>query len=177
MNNIVFHQVRSNQEKSIAASLIREYLEFLNLRIKRDYEIEFDLDAMVDSDVRDESKFHPPSGRFYLVTCNDKICGIGCLKKIDDGIAEIQRMYVTPESRGMGIGRAIANQLINDAKSVGYQRLKLESLRFLEAAHSLYRSLGFKEINPYADNSMKSFQAEDQLDTYYSITVFMEMTL
>jgi hypothetical protein len=55
--------------------------------------------------------------------------------------------------------------------------LKLESLEFLDAAHSLYRSVGFREINPYADNSMKSYQAEETLDRYYSITVVMEMEL
>ena len=92
-------------------------------------------------------------------------------------IAEIQRMYVSPIFRGKGIGRVIVDRLIADARSIGYRQLKLESLKFLEAAHSLYRSVGFREIDPYADNSMKSYQSKENLDRYYSITVFMEMDL
>ena len=86
-------------------------------------------------------------------------------------------MYVLPTYRGKGIGRAIINRLIDDARSIGYCLLRLESLKFLDAAHSLYRSVGFHEIDPYADNSMKSYQPAEQLDQYYSITVFMEMDL
>ena len=86
-------------------------------------------------------------------------------------------MYVPPAYRGTGIGRAIINQLIDDARSIGYRRLRLESLEFLDAAHTLYRSVGFRNIDPYADNSMKPYQPTEQLDRYYSITVFMEMDL
>jgi GNAT superfamily N-acetyltransferase len=93
-------------------------------------------------------------------------------------VGEIPRMYVLPSFRGIGIGRAIVNRLIEDARSIGwYHRLKLESLEFLEAAHALYRSAGFHEIDPYANNSMKSYQNAENLEKYYSITVFMEMEL
>jgi hypothetical protein len=60
---------------------------------------------------------------------------------------------------------------------LGYRRLRLESLKFLDAAHALYHSVGFQDIDPYADNSMKTFQAADQLDRYFSVTVFMEKNL
>jgi hypothetical protein len=65
--------------------------------------------------------------------------------------------------------------LIEDARSIGYRRLKLESMEFLKTAHFLYRSVGFHKIDPYADNSMKSYQDAENLDKYYAITVFMEM--
>ena len=93
---------------------------------------------------------------------------MGCLKRLEVGVAEVQRMYVPPIYRGTGIGRAIINQLINDARSIGYRRLRLESLEFLDAAHALYRSVGFRNTDPYADNSMKSYQSTEQLDQYYS---------
>ena len=76
-----------------------------------------------------------------------------------------------------GIGRAIVNRLVDDARLIGYRRLRLESLEFLKEAHALYRSIGFREIDPYADNSMEAYRAATQLDQYYSITVFMEMDL
>jgi len=177
MKEVLFFQVKSAEHKQQASFLIREYLEWLNERVQCDYSIEFDVESMVASDLSDSEKFHPPNGRFYLVRYNSDIAGVGCLKKLEDGVGEIQRMYVLPSFRGRGIGRAIVNRLIEDARSIGYRRLKLESLEFLEAAHLLYRSVGFQEIVPYAENSMKSYQDAENLDKYYSITVFMEMNL
>ncbi len=177
MEEVQFQQVESEEQKDQAGALIREYLEWLNERIRRDYGIEFDVEAMVQSDLSDPDKFYPPDGRFYLAYYRDQTAGIGCLKKLEKGVGEVQRMYVPPAFRGKGIGRAIVNRLIHDARSVGYLQLKLESLEFLDAAHSLYQSVGFREINPYADNSMESYQSAEQLDRYYTITVFMEMDL
>jgi len=174
---VLFYQVESEEHKQQAGVLIREYLEWLNERVQSDYGIEFDVESMVSSDLSDSEKFHPPDGRFYLVRYKDEVVGVGCLKKLEKLVGEIQRMYVLPNFRGAGLGRAIVNRLIEDARAIGYQRLKLESLEFLEAAHSLYRSVGFREIDPYADNSMKSYQDAENLDKYYSITVFMEMKL
>jgi GNAT superfamily N-acetyltransferase len=177
MDEVEFEQVENEQQKKEAGSLIREYLEWLNDRLRREYGMEFDVEAMVKSDVSDTRKFHPPHGRFYIVRYKGQIAGVGCLKRLEEGMAEVQRMYVPPAYRGTGIGRAIINQLIDDARSIGYRRLRLESLEFLDAAHTLYRSVGFRNIDPYADNSMKPYQPTEQLDRYYSITVFMEMDL
>jgi len=177
MAEFLFHQVEGAEHRQLAGALIREYLEWLNRIVQRDHGIEFDVEAMVASDLSDSDKFHPPGGRFYLVEHNGAVAGVGCLKKLAEDVGEIQRMYVPPGLRGKGVGRAIVNRLIADARAIGYRRLKLESLEFLAAAHSLYRSVGFHEIDPYADNSMKSYQDAENLDKYYSITVFMEMNL
>ena len=177
MADVIFQQVCSAEHKQQAGDLIREYLEWLNQIAQRDYGIAFDVRAMVASDLADHDKFHPPDGRFYLVMYDGTAAGVGCLKKLEAGVGEIQRMYVLSRLRGKGLGRAIVNRLIEDARSIGYRRLKLESLEFLEAAHSLYRSVGFREIDPYADNSMKSYQDAENLHTYYAITVFMELDL
>jgi GNAT superfamily N-acetyltransferase len=177
VEKIQFHQVESDDQKVAAGSLIREYLEWLNERIQRDYGIEFDVEAMIESDLSDQAKFQPPDGRFYLALFGDEIAGVGCLKKLEEGVGEIQRMYVLPIFRGKGIGRAIVNRLIGDPRMIGYRQLRLESLNFLHAAHSLYRSVGFQEIDPYEDNSMQSYQASENLDRYYASAVFMEINL
>jgi GNAT superfamily N-acetyltransferase len=174
---IVFHLVKNADQKEQAGALIRKYLQWLNEKIRRDYGIEFDVEAMVQSDLSDPRKFHPPKGRFYLAEAGGRAAGVGCLKELEKDTGELQRMYVTPGFRGKGIGRAITNRLIANARVIGYRKLRLESLEFLDAAHSLYRSVGFRRIDPYADNSMESYQKADQLDRYYSITVFMEMDL
>jgi GNAT superfamily N-acetyltransferase len=177
MEIVTFHQVQSDEQKEQTGTLIWEYLAWLNERVQRDYGLGFDIEAMMKSDLTEPDKFKPPDGRFYLAQYGDKVAGVGCLKKLEGGVGEIQRMYVPPSFRGKGIGRAIVDRLIGDARSIGYHQLKLESLEFLDAAHSLYQSVGFREIDPYADNSMKAYQAEETLDRYYSITVFMEMEL
>jgi GNAT superfamily N-acetyltransferase len=177
MDEVQFEQVESDEQKKQAGSLIREYLEWLNGRLQGEYGMEFDVDAMVKSDLSDTHKFHPPDGRFYLARYQNQVAGVGCLKKLAAGVAEVQRMYVPPIYRGKGIGRAIINRLIGDARSLGYRQLRLESLKFLDAVHALYHSVGFHDIDLYADNSMKSYQSAAQLDRYYSITVFMEMDL
>ena len=86
-------------------------------------------------------------------------------------------MYVRPAFRGRGIGRLIVDRLISDARQIGYRRLRLESLNFLAAAHALYASVGFVEIDPYAGNSMVEYQAPDSVPAYQASVVFMEMTL
>ncbi len=177
MEEVHFQQVERPEQKKQAGAVIREYLEWLNERVKCDYGIEFNVDTMIESDLSDPDKFRPPDGRFYLAQYDNAIAGVGCLKKQADGVGEIQRMYVLPSFRGKGIGRAIVERLIDDARRIGYRQLKLESLEFLKEAHSLYRSVGFREIDPYDHNSMEAYQAASQLDQYYSITVFMEMNL
>jgi GNAT superfamily N-acetyltransferase len=177
MDQVEFEQVESEEQKDQAGALIREYLEWLNDRLWREHGIGFDLEAMVQSDLSDPYKFHPPHGRFYLARYKGQIAGVGCLKRLETGAGEVQRMYVPPAYRGKGIGRAIANRLIDDARSMGYRQLRLESLKFLDAAHSLYRSVGFREIGPYDHNSMEAYQPVGQLDRYFSVTVFMEMDL
>ncbi len=114
-----FHQVEIDEDKQQAGALIREYLEWLNERIRRDYGIEFDVEAMLVSDLSDPDKFYPPGGRFYLAQYGRDIAGVGCLKKLEEGLGEVQRMYVPPGSRGKGIGRAILNRLLEEARSIG----------------------------------------------------------
>ena len=177
MGEVRFEQVESEEQRSSAGALIHEYLDWLNGRLQDEHGLRFDVEAMVKSDLSDAQKFHPPDGRFYLARYQNQISGVGCLKKLADGVAEAQRMYVPPTFRGNGIGRAILNRLIADARSLGYRQLRLESLKFLDTAHALYHSAGFRDIDPYAGNSMKSYQSTAQLDQYLSVTVFMEMEL
>ena len=168
--------VESEQQKLQVRTLIEEYLRWINECAQREYGITFDIDSMMASDLVDE-KFSPPFGRFYLVQFDGQAAGIGCLKRIDDKVAEIQRMYVRPEFRGKKIGRWLVEQLIADAKDIGYQKLRLESLKFLTTAHALYRSVGFQDIDPYAGNSMRDYQADEIVPAYQANAVFMEMDL
>jgi ribosomal protein S18 acetylase RimI-like enzyme len=78
-------------------------------------------------------------------------------------------MFVRPAFRGKSIGRALVDELIAEACQMGYQRICLDSARFMMAAHALYRSVGFEEVSAYAGSEIpKEFQAH---------WVFMEKTL
>ena len=96
-------------------------------------------------------KFLPPNGRLLLAFFDNKACGIGCLKSINGETGEIKRMYVDPSFRQIGAGRAILQSLLIAAKDTGYTKVRLDSPKFMEAAHSLYRSFGFNDIDPYPE--------------------------
>ena len=132
---------------------------------------------MVELDLDDRAKFYPPTGRLYLVRYDSAYVGVGGLKRLTPATAELQRMYVQPRARGLGAGRQLLERLLADARAIGYEVVRLESLKFLSAAHNLYCSAGFVEITPYAENSMKDYQSADKLELYRSSAVFMELRL
>jgi GNAT superfamily N-acetyltransferase len=162
--------------RQAARHLIAEYLRWIASAAAASYGLSFDIDAMVASDI-EEAKFYPPSGRFYLIDREGAHVGVGCLKRLTPSVAEIQRMYVQPHLRGVGAGRLLLQQLLSDARAIGYHAVRLESLKFLSAAHALYKSVGFAEITPYAENSMTKYQPHDTMDTYRASAVFMELRL
>jgi GNAT superfamily N-acetyltransferase len=163
--------------RAAAQGLIREYLEFIRDSARGHYGLEFDIDAMVASDIGDPAKFYPPRGRFYLVRHDAGYVGVGCLKSLAPGVAEIQRMYVRPSARGLGAGRLIVGRLLADARDMGFERIRLESLKHLGPAHALSRSVGFRDIAPYDGNSMRDYQPADGMDRYRASVVFMEREL
>ena len=105
----------------------------------------------VEQDIRMIDKFLPPYGRLMLAFNNNVVCGTGCLKNIDDKTGEIKRMYVNPAFRKIGAGKAILRSLLTAAKETGYKKVRLDSPKFMEAAHKLYRSFGFKDIPVYPE--------------------------
>jgi GNAT superfamily N-acetyltransferase len=174
---VELHAVESPAQREAARALISEYLQWVAQVALSNYGLTFDVNAMVQSDIEDPSKFYPPAGRFYLVHSGGGHVGVGCLKRLAEGVGEIQRMYVQPHLRGTGAGRLLALRLLHDAKFLGYTKVRLESLKALTVAHNLYRSLGFHEIDPYSQNSMKAYQPPETLIAYRKSAVFMEISL
>ena len=92
-------------------------------------------------------RYAPPSGRMLLAKCGDAFAGCVALRQIGEEVCEMKRLFVRPALRGKGIGKALAQAILEEARGIGYKRMRLDTV--LEPAKSLYRSLGFREIPPY----------------------------
>ncbi len=98
-------------------------------------------------------KYAPPHGGLLLAMAGDQPAGCVALRGIDSTRCEMKRMFVYPQYRGQGIGRALAEAVIRDARGIGYRCMLLDtSIRQVEAI-ALYRRQGFRDIPPYYDVS------------------------
>lgn len=150
-------QADSDKDRATIKALFQEYLAWVFERIEAGYGYrpQFTLDEKVEQDVASMIEaFLPPSGRLLLAFEEVHSAGIGCLRRIQENTGEIKRMYVRPEFRGRGIGRALLKALVSEAHEMGYLVVRLDSASFMEAAHSLYRSAGFNEIGPYQESEI-----------------------
>ncbi len=93
-----------------------------------------------------------PLGTILIAKEKENVVGVVALKKLEDGICEMKRLFVLPEYQGYGIGKLLTETLIEKAKDLKYKIMKLDTLGRLESAVGLYRNLGFKETIPYNVN-------------------------
>ena len=92
-----------------------------------------------------------PHGRLLLATLESTIAGCVALKRIDDEVCEMKRLYVRSEFRGKGIGRKLTMDTMGQARAIGYKQIRLDTLPLMKEAIALYQSLGFKLIAPFRD--------------------------
>jgi len=94
--------------------------------------------------------YAPPHGALLLAKRGDSVLGCIAVKPLaPPGIGEIKRLYVRPEGRGLGIGKALIAEILKAAERIGYDELKLDTLPHLTTAIALYRAAGFALIAPY----------------------------
>ena len=117
----------------------------------RDFLREYADSLGVDLSFQDfESELADPLGFYELVLLAENGCV--ALRRIDAETCEMKRLYVRPAGRRSGVGRKLAEAVITEARARGYRRMLLDTLPEMEAAQALYRSIGFRDTEPYRHN-------------------------
>ncbi len=92
--------------------------------------------------------YAPPSGCLLLAIHENQTAGCIALRQLDEDTCEMKRLYVRPQFRKLGVGKHLAETVIKEARNLGYERMRLDTLPSMTQAQALYRRLGFKEIAP-----------------------------
>ena len=136
--------VRDADDLKAAIALFYAYADFLG--------VDLTYQKFADEMAAMPGKYAPPAGELLLARSADG-AALGCvgLRPLEDGICEMKRLYVTPEARGLKLGRALADTVVAQARSIGYAEMKLDTLPKLKAAVALYEAMGFRQIPAYYD--------------------------
>jgi len=148
--------VEKDQDLTSARQLLIEYADSLD----------FDLDFQgFDEELANlPGDYVPPKGYLLLAEYKGQLAGCVALRQLEESICEMKRLYVRPEFRGLGIGKALAQFVIEQARTIGYTYMRLDTAPSMQAARALYLSLGFRQISPYRYNPIEG-------------AVFMELEL
>jgi GNAT superfamily N-acetyltransferase len=98
-------------------------------------------------------KYAPPSGRLLLGVYQDALAGCVALHALEPAVGEMKRLYLCPAFRGKGLGQAMVDAIVAEARTIGYRRLRLDTIEpLMKSAVAMYRRMGFREIAPYCAN-------------------------
>ncbi len=152
------------------ASLMRHFIAWHYERHSSDHRV---IDSYFDRAAFDEELkrlpgyFAPPAGALLVAEYDAQIAGCVGLRKLDSAVCEMKRMFVSADFHGKGIGRALAEGIIERARKLGYSTMMLDTGPAQREAQGLYRSLGFRNVEPY-------YELSPQLREWL---VFMELDL
>ncbi len=142
---LTFAQAESTVQVAHARELFLEYAQSLGFSLCfQNFDKEL---ASLPGD------YAPPQGRLLLAEYEGQLAGCIALHRLDPNICEMKRLYLRPQFRGKGLGRALAERIITEARQIGYGRMRLDTVEpVMKDAVAMYRKLGFLEIAPYCAN-------------------------
>ena len=145
VTDFVIFQAQSSAHIAQARELFLDYAQSLNFSLCfQGFDKEL---ASLPGD------YAPPDGRLLLAEYDGRPAGCIALHRLDADICEMKRLYLRPEFRGKGLGRALAETIISEARRAGYKRMRLDTVEpVMKTAVEIYRKLGFNEISPYRPN-------------------------
>lgn len=141
--------VSSKADEADAADLMAAYLTWGAEQLRKEYGIEEPPADAAHVRAGLEGYRAPAGGCLLVAYSAGRPVGVGALRRLPDGVAEIKRMYVVPEARSLRIGSRLLDRLLDSARGQGATLVRLDTARFMSAAHRLYRSRGFVECPPY----------------------------
>jgi GNAT superfamily N-acetyltransferase len=164
-----FILVETNEHRQHVRSLYMEYLTYVNQRVSELFGFNFDVEEFVERDMNEIYKLSPPQGRLFLAQKQGQIAGLGGLRPIGESTGEIKRMFVRPDYQRNGIGHALLEKLIEEARLIGYKTLRLDVGPNADSARDLYASAGFSVTEPFVESEVPP--------VFYAYWQFMEMPL
>lgn len=157
LNNISIIPAKTKEDFIKGRTLFLDYQKSLDFKIDfQDFNLEL---KNIDK------QYALPTGVLLLAKYQEQTVGCIALRKLKNHTAELKRMYVQPEFRETGIGFSLLKQVLDKAKEMGYQKVRLDSLKRMKKAVELYKYFGFYTIKPYRFNPMKdALFMEKELD-------------
>ncbi|KMK67317.1 GNAT family N-acetyltransferase [Puniceibacterium sp. IMCC21224] len=154
MTNPLIHAAQSDTELAAVRELCWRYRAHLlthdgAMRVLTDtFYPEHDYASLL---TRIDEEHAPPDGALLLASSGTQFLGCGMYRRFDATSCEIKRVYVDDAARGMGLGRALMQALLDQARVAGYTTARLDTMKSLLGARALYNTLGFRETGPYYD--------------------------
>jgi GNAT superfamily N-acetyltransferase len=145
-------EARTKAQVAAAAELMRAFVSWQYVRHAEHHErlnAYFDPAAFEDELARLPAPFERPAGTLILALVDGDPAGCIALKPLGDRICEMKRLYLKPEYHGLGVGRLLVSQVIEEAAAIGYTSMRLETGPLQVEAQCLYADLGFRRIPPY----------------------------
>lgn len=139
-------QAQTEAEMGMIRTLFHEYEAFLN--------VDLGFQGFAEELAGLPGKYAPPEGVILLGLIDAQAVGCVALRKIDEGVCEMKRLYVKPAARGTGLGRKLVDDIIAIARQRGYELMRLDTLDTLTEAMNLYQRRGFRQIAPYYENPL-----------------------
>ena len=142
----------------LSEQIVPLFTEYTDMLVQEDPSFRHYLDIQhYDDEVRDlRKKYGLPDGRLYLAHQGDTVIGCVGLRKLSDSDCELKRLYIRPAYRGRGYARQLMARILEDARSIGYRHMLLDTLPSLETAIGMYRRMGFYDIPCYNDSPLEN---------------------